>query len=1111
MKWRILTMSLILGFLVFLDASGQKSPDGTLGAPSVAPVSGRILSGSPAANLQAMDDFGRLPVYFIANKGQLDDRVAYYIQGKDRTLYFTSEGITFVISNAKEVMDSSRPLDSGRQTQTEANPEPEINAPERYVVKLDFVGADPGARPEGQEQTEAVISYFQGRPENWHAGLPTYSKIVYPNLWPGIDLVYYGTVNRLKYEFVVHPGADPSRIRLAYRGVEKLTVNQAGRLEVATPGGSFQDDVPVAYQEINNQRIDIPLGYAVAGENAQAAPDEKVSGETAFKNREAEPNARAHVYGFEVGEYDETRSLVLDPAIFVYCGYIGGIGEDRGNGIAVDASGSAYITGQTRSTQTTFPVAVGPDLSHNGGAVDAFVAKVKPDGAGLVYCGYIGGSNSDYALAIAVDGSGNAYVTGYTASAQANAFPVVVGPDLTYNGGVEDAFVAKVNASGTALDYCGYIGGGAEDRGHGIAVDASGNAYVIGQTRSSESNSFPVVVGPDLTHNSIGFYDAFVAKVNSTGSGLAYCGYIGGAQNDYGRGIAVDSSGNAYVTGSAQSTETSFPVAGGPDLTQNGLDDAFVAKVASTGAGLDYCGYIGGAVADYGYGVAVDAGGNAYVGGTTSSPQGTFPETVGPDLTHNGSADAFVAKVNNSGTALIYCGYVGGSDTDNAYGLAIDGSGNAYITGTTASTQTSFPAISGPDFTQNGILDAFIAKINAGGTALMYSGFIGGADSDYGLAVAVDINENAYVTGYVPAASTNFPVLVGPDLTPNGDNDVFVARFASPFVVSKHAVGDFDGDGTDELAVDFGASGAYLWDNNTWTQLSAFNTESLTAAAMDGDGVDEIIMDLGALGLYLWDSGSATQISGVNVDVYAAGDVDADGYAEVVGDFGPSGLWLYNGGAWTQLSGVNADYLHIADLDGSGGEEIIGDFGPTGMWIWNAGGWTQLSGVNADYMTSGNTAGTAGQDLVGDFSTTGMWLYSNSLWTQLSGVNVEQTLVAATDLSGDDIVGDFGQTGLWLWNGTTWTIMSGVNSELVIRANVDGDANDELAADFGALGLWLINGGAWSLLSGQNPEGLLSADLDGDSQDELLADLGALGLWMWKSGAWTQLSPNNPQ
>ncbi len=272
--------------------------------------------------------------------------------------------------------------------------------------------------------------------------------------------------------------------------------------------------------------------------------------------------------------------------------------------------------------------------------------------------------------------TGAAYVTGWTTSSEA-IFPVTVGPDLTYNGNF-DVFVAKVNSSGTALDYAGYIGGSRTDEGNGIAVDSTGNAYVVGNTGSTVT--FPATVGPDLTFNGgadnghLGGGDAFVAKVNPSGTAIVYAGYIGGSRRDDGQGIAVDSAGNAYVTGDTASTEASFPVTVGPDLTFNGgsVDfpfDAFVAKVNPSGTALDYAGYIGGSETDAGWGIAVDFAGNAYVTGGTKSSESTFPVTVGPDLTYNGGGefflgDAFVAKVNASGTALDYAGYIGGSSAD---------------------------------------------------------------------------------------------------------------------------------------------------------------------------------------------------------------------------------------------------------------------------------------------------------------------------------------------------------------------------------------------------------------------------------------------------------------
>ena len=287
-------------------------------------------------------------------------------------------------------------------------------------------------------------------------------------------------------------------------------------------------------------------------------------------------------------------------------------------------------------------------------------------------------------------------------------FPVKAGPDLSYNGS-RDAFVAKVNPQGTGLDYCGYIGGNSLERGHGIAVDAAGNAYIDGTTDSTEQ-TFPVKVGPDLSHN--GVRDAFVAKVNPQGTGLDYCGYIGGSGDEFGNGIAVDAAGSAYIGGTTNSNEQTFPVTVGPDLTHNGNYDAFVAKVNPQGIGLDYCGYIGGSGNDYGYIAAVVAAGNAYVTGRTTSKEQTFPVAVGPDLTYNGGdSDAFVAKVNPQGTGLDCCSYIGGSGSEWGWRIAVDAAGSAYIGGTTNSNEQTFPVTVGPDLTHNGEGDAFVAKV----------------------------------------------------------------------------------------------------------------------------------------------------------------------------------------------------------------------------------------------------------------------------------------------------------------------------------------------------------------------------------------------------------------
>jgi len=725
MRKSVFDLGVILACLILAgglrtEASIETSP-ADIAAPQTA-------AGSALFRLTTDPDFGRMPLCFIPNNGQMDGRVAYYVQGRDKAVYFGRDGVTFVLTQPEK----------------------------RWAVKLDFLDANQNVQPVGQDGTGVRISYFKGNSEDWKTGLPTYSRIVYAGLWPGIDLVYSGTSNRLKYEFVVHPGADPSAIRLAYRGAETVAVNASGQLEVTTPLSSFHDDTPVAWQEAEGSRQAVSMSYSL---------------ETG-----SEPGAgKAVAFGFSVGDYDRSRPLVLDPAIIVYCGYIGGASSDDARAVAVDGSGCAYLTGRTSSFEDTFPEAVGPDLTYNSGTYDAYVAKVRADGTGLIYCGYIGGDQNDRGYGIAVDGSGCAYVTGYTESGQAT-FPETEGPDLTYNG-IRDVFVAKVKADGTGLIYCGYIGGTGTDEGKGIAVDVSGHAYVTGWTLSDQT-SFPETGGPDLTHN--GDSDVFVAKVKADGTGLDYCGYIGGTNSDEGVGIAVDGSGRAYLVGYVFSSETQgFPVTVGPDLTFNdspGETDVFVARVRADGTGLEYCGYIGGDDNEEGWGIALDGSGNAYVVGNTDSHESTFPVKLGPSLIHAFGSDGFVAKVKADGTGLDYCGFIGGDNYDYAQAVAVDGSGNAYIVGTTYSNDPTFPVTVGPDLTRNGAGDAYIAKLNPAGTAFIYCGYIGGADDDQGYGVTLDGMGNVYAAGFTESAEDTFPVAVGPDLSQNNSRDAFIAK-----------------------------------------------------------------------------------------------------------------------------------------------------------------------------------------------------------------------------------------------------------------------------------------------------------------------------------------------
>ena len=428
--------------------------------------------------------------------------------------------------------------------------------------------------------------------------------------------------------------------------------------------------------------------------------------------------------------------------------------------------------------------------------------------------------------------------------------------------------------------------------------------------------------------------------------------------------------------------------------------------------------------------------GNVYVAGLSSGPWGS---PVNPLRRR----DAFAAKLN-AGGVLQWNTFLGGTATDMAESIAVDGSGNVYVGGY---SYASWGTPSMPYQGWDGV-DIFAAKLDGGG-ALAWNAFLPSTDwaiNYWGMGIAVDSAGGVFVTG------TSESTFGTPIRAYSGLYDAYVVKLGeAPLWLDRHAVGDFDGDGADELAVDFGSTGAWLWNGGAWSQLSASNFESLTAADVDGDNVDEILADLGAGGLWLWNAGAWNPLSGVNLDGLAAGDVDVDGADEVAGDFGAAGLWLLNGGAWNQLSGVNVEQVTVANVNGLGGEEIVGDFGATGLWMWSGGSWTQLSGVNADYVTSG--AWTGGSYLVGDFGATGLWQWKGGAWTQLSGVNAAYVMTADLDGDGeDDVVGGFGLTGLWSFDGFSWTQLSGLAAEYMIKADIDGDGDYAIVGDFGATG-----------------------------------------------------------
>jgi Beta-propeller repeat len=711
-------------------------------------------AGLAASNSQLLADYGQLPLSFEANEGQTAAQVRFLTQANGGTLFLTSSGA--VLSLTKPVgqtfLSANPAIPESGQTGMSAPP----NATDGIALALDLVGANPNAAVVGLDPLPGISNYFIGNdPSQWHTNIPNYSKVEYQNVYAGINLVYYGNQQQLEYEYQLAPGADPSQIRFAVQGAERLSIDAKGDLVLHTAIGDVLEHAPVIYQEIAGVQKRVSGQFVLLGNNE---------------------------VGFQVGSYDATLPLVIDP-VLSYSTYLGGNNFDGANGIAVDGSGDAYVIGSTKSAN--FPITTGAFQTSYGGSgnFEAFVTKLNASGTGLVYSTYLGGNNGDDGYGIAVDASGDAYVTGPTKSTN---FPTTAGAFQTSYGGNGDyeAFVTKLNASGTGLVYSTYLGGNVFDNGYGIAVDGSGNAYVTGSTKSA---NFPTTTGAFQTsYGGSGNFEAFVTKLNASGTGLVYSTYLGGNNGDDGYGIAVDASGDAYVTG--ETSSANFPtIPGAFQTSYGGGGDAFVTKLNASGTGLVYSTYLGGSSGDNGYGIAVDGSGNAYVTGYTGS--NNFPTTPGAFQTSYGGGpyDAFVTKLNATGTALVYSTYLGGNDSDYGMGIALDSSGNAYVAGETKST--NFPTTADAFQSSYGggaTYDAFVTKLNASGTGLVYSTYLGGNSLDYGRAIAVDGSGNVYVAG--ETSSNNFPTTTGAFQTSyggGGEPDGFVAKFSFPPAISS--------------------------------------------------------------------------------------------------------------------------------------------------------------------------------------------------------------------------------------------------------------------------------------------------------------------------------------
>jgi Bacterial Ig-like domain (group 2)/IPT/TIG domain/Beta-propeller repeat/Galactose oxidase, central domain len=728
--------------------------------------------------------YGNLPLSFEGNQGQMDSEVQFVSRGSGYLLFLTkSEAFIELQQQDASALALERMKPTKRKLFESGKfyrGSPRFRKSRKtQTIRVAMVGANPNSEIEPLKELPGKNNYFIGNdPQKWRTGIPTFERVKYSEMYPGIDLIYYGNQRQLEFDFVVAPGADPGNIDLRIQTEGRLFITERGNLRIRTDDGSFELRRPEIYQIKNGMK------QHVAGTFVQH---------------------RDHSIGFQLGVYDHRSQLIIDPSL-AYSTYLGGNGTDDGFGVALDASGNAYVVGQT--TSTNFPALNSYSSSANASGL-AFISKLNPTGTALLYSTYLGGSGGESGNGIALDPAGNVYVAGYTMSTD---FPVVNGFQTSIGTTNANAFVARIDTTqtGTAsLVYSTYLGGGGNstnplgDVAYAIAADASGLAYVTGQTTSDTSAApFPTTTSAYQASLGSPAGNAFLAVLDTNQAGavsLLYSTYLGGASTgfgDYGDAISVDSAGNAYITGSTTSGG-SVPFPTTPSAYQVSLNsaysNAFVTEIATTQSGsasLGYSTYLGGSgdssdeSGDYGQGIAIDSLGKVYVSGTASSAD--FPVTSGAYQTTNpNDSRSFVSKLDptQSGTqSLTYSTFLGGSGGDEGNGIAVDANGNAYVVGGTSSSD--FPTTTGAFQTtlNSAFSDAFFTELNSTGTGLIYSTYLGGscADGDVGNAIALDSLGNVYIVG--SSCSTDFPVFPSAafQTSLSGDQNAFVAKLSVP-------------------------------------------------------------------------------------------------------------------------------------------------------------------------------------------------------------------------------------------------------------------------------------------------------------------------------------------
>lgn len=646
--------------------------------------------------------------FFVENKGQWPSEVLYLTRLGGLDAWITQKGVLYDFYRIEEIKNN---------VTNETFPEdvkPSLFNRIGHVVLCKLQGNKINLKTEGKQKLQGYYNYLIGNNPSKHAThVALYKEVVLKNVYNGIDIRYYFDKGSLRFDYIVHPGADPNQITFSLKGSNNNYINEKGNLTFTTRFGEVQMTELLSYQYQGNEKKKVESKFIRKGND----------------------------WKIDVANYDPNKELIIDPLIFST--YIGGSDIDRGRSIAYDNNKNIYIVGESISTD--YPVTIlGTYQATNQGLYDVVVSKFNPTATSLIYSTYIGGDNIDYSSAIQVNSSGEVFITGYTKS---NNFDVTLDAlQNTFGGGIYDAFVSRLNSLGTSLLYSTYLGGSGTDMALSITIDANNSAYVAGYTTSSNfplQNAYQTSLG--------GGTDIFISKISSTGQNLLYSTYFGGTGDDYCYSIAVNTSGSIYFTGYTKSNN--FPTTNGAFQTSlQGTSDAFITKLYNNT--LTYSTYLGGSNEEVSRSLKIDAAGNAYITGYTASnndfdvTSGAYQSTYG-----GGTQDAFITKINTNGTALVYSTYLGGSNDDYGYSIALDNN-VPCITG--YSFSFDFPTTPGAfQTTKLGTYeDAFIAKVSSS-QGLVYSTYVGGNNVDRAYSLVMD-NNAALITGYTN--STNYPL-----------------------------------------------------------------------------------------------------------------------------------------------------------------------------------------------------------------------------------------------------------------------------------------------------------------------------------------------------------------